>query len=792
MFKNLLDTFGTQILDGNQPPARSLVHFLKTGHRQLGFQILLKSKVTKKSEYKTRFYFSQGSKWKLLNPTKPMYVWSDYKLELRPAEDYFGEQDIFVRPIARAFNGEVENGSSVRIPIKIEVTAVNDAPRLGKSQPQTLPIVPHSPELNVGISARDLASLYFTDVDTESLGLAVLFADSPDWGSWQYKVSPSSSSWTDLTSLTTFPLPAALKLAKTHRGPVPSVNICLRETQASLATSLGGEGGGGCLARIQQECQQAEKRKKQRKKKKLLDDTSSASSSLSRSFRKLVGVEEEEDQTKLASTAFISVSALLLGPDSLLRFQPTEKDKVWTTFQALEATRLVFRGWDGNSGESPGSSRSLSLPHCCECGGRAGISRQSVLTYMDKEDCTGGPVITTAKALDKCGVCGGDSTSCLDCNKVLDGPAVLECGLCHSDATAAAGARDCAGSCGGNVRLAGSEVCVPASRAGNFTFCDGQKQSGAKINDCGVCYGGNTGLEATEGMDKCGNCLDSSLPPSKCEDCSHQQDDCGVCGSPGGDSWNSCRKKFSRLDGYKADTMVSNYIQVQLINKEINKKRFRTPRCSLNSVETTSRPIPFTKQEVRRGLVKLELDSPPTGKFIVRCSLAMKNKTEVVYETGQNDLFQVYNSLLLSPLSVAVEEDNGTRTVELQVENIPAEAVEIACFYRKAKSLKGNLMTNARVHNKTKVDCGSFNPTGGGVYQFGAVLLPNKKAIRNPKVSVVEYVITADGPVPRKAFLTKDLGSVAIKFSKNIQGVRKTCQSVFASLNILGKGKLRL
>ena len=128
MFQNLLDIFGTQILDGNQPPVWSLVHFLKTGHRQLGFEILLKSNVTKKSEYKTRFYFSKqdwpskGSKGKLLNPTKPMYVWPKAgKLELKPSEDYFGEQEILLRPIARAFSGEVENGSTVRIPVKIKV-----------------------------------------------------------------------------------------------------------------------------------------------------------------------------------------------------------------------------------------------------------------------------------------------------------------------------------------------------------------------------------------------------------------------------------------------------------------------------------------------------------------------------------------------------------------------------------------------------------------------------------------------------------------------------------------------
>ena len=128
MYQNLLDTFGTQILDGNQPPVWSLVHFLKTGHRQFGFEILLKSNVTKKSEYKTRFYFTEeelfgkGSKARLLNPTKPMYVWPKAgKLELKPAEDYFGEQEILLRPIARAFSGEVENSSTIRIPVKIKV-----------------------------------------------------------------------------------------------------------------------------------------------------------------------------------------------------------------------------------------------------------------------------------------------------------------------------------------------------------------------------------------------------------------------------------------------------------------------------------------------------------------------------------------------------------------------------------------------------------------------------------------------------------------------------------------------
>ena len=254
---------------------------------------------------------------------------------------------------------------------------------------ESLPIVPYDEDQNVGIKAQELASLFFTDIDRDSLGLALLFADTPDWGSWQYKTSPSSSSWTDLTSLTTFPLAASLKLEKTHRGPVPSVKICGEKTRADLALSLAGDSQ--CLARLQEDCKAPDNKQKKKKKKLLDDDKSSASSSLSRSLRKLVGVTE--DQTDLNSTRFLSVSALLLGPESLLRFQPSEQGKVWTTFQAMERTRLVFTAWDLSSGEV-GTNINVSQPHCCQCRGRASLARQTVLTYIEKEDCTGGPVIT--------------------------------------------------------------------------------------------------------------------------------------------------------------------------------------------------------------------------------------------------------------------------------------------------------------------------------------------------------------------------------------------------------------
>ena len=63
--------------------------------------------------------------------------------------------------------------------------------------------------------------------------------------------------------------------------------------------------------------------------------------------------------------------------------------------------------------------------------------------------------------------------------------------------------RDCAGSCGGNVILqaGGKSFCVPEADSGNFTLCDGSTDSDAKINECGVCYGGNTGNTANTGIE---------------------------------------------------------------------------------------------------------------------------------------------------------------------------------------------------------------------------------------------------------------------------------------------------
>ena len=40
----------------------------------------------------------------------------------------------------------------------------------------------------VGIRVSDFASLYYDDVDNPELGIALIYADNPEWGQWEYQV----------------------------------------------------------------------------------------------------------------------------------------------------------------------------------------------------------------------------------------------------------------------------------------------------------------------------------------------------------------------------------------------------------------------------------------------------------------------------------------------------------------------------------------------------------------------------------------------------------------------------
>ena len=542
VFKNLIDRYGTAVLDGNHEVIRKLTKFLGQGQRPIGYEIELQQNISKRSEYHAQLFSAKVkegayTKFKLLNPSKPMRIfYPDQKLQLKPESNYYGETVISIRPVTQSWNGSFEAGDEVVG--SIIINPVNDVPQPREKVNQTLPMVSSDPDLNLGIKVGDLAGVYYQDVDDEEgegVGLALMYADTPNWGSWQYQ-EPGSNQWTDVSDLDTFPVPDALKLDQTYRGSVPMTEY-VSQIPCSFIDGLDDT----CKEELKGICKG---KGKGSKKTRALE-----TSSLGRNLRKLVSHDinvPDNSSSGSGQDLSMNVAALLLSPDALIRFNPNDKSKSWTTFEAMSQTRLVFTAWDMSDGRRMGQRMNVSLPWCCQCGPRGSLARDLTLFYIDKQDCTGGPVITEAKTEDTCGVCGGDGTACLDCNNVVNGPAVLECGTCYTDVAAAAAARDCAGSCGGNVviTLADKDVCVPETEAGNFTLCDGSSDGDAKINDCGVCYGGNTGNIATTGMDQCGNCVDQSDPVKTralstptCE-CDQQLDDCGECAVPDTDGWN--------------------------------------------------------------------------------------------------------------------------------------------------------------------------------------------------------------------------------------------------------------
>ncbi|XP_022242778.1 keratin-associated protein 5-3-like, partial [Limulus polyphemus] len=154
-------------------------------------------------------------------------------------------------------------------------------------------------------------------------------------------------------------------------------------------------------------------------------------------------------------------------------------------------------------------------------------------------DCSNGPVIHQAFSLDKCGVCGGDGTSCLDCRGILYGDSTYDCGICVDNRNSSnSQLRDCVGVCGGNntvLAVEHKEVCIRKGDEQALFPCKGVGNASTYINSCGHCVGGNTGLPSDFGQDLCGVCNGNN----ECVGCDGVPnsgwilDNCGECNPSG-------------------------------------------------------------------------------------------------------------------------------------------------------------------------------------------------------------------------------------------------------------------
>jgi hypothetical protein len=148
--------------------------------------------------------------------------------------------------------------------------------------------------------------------------------------------------------------------------------------------------------------------------------------------------------------------------------------------------------------------------------------------------------------IDKCGVCGGDDSSCVitaecpvkncticcGCDSNLQPIFPDKCGKCGGDSTSCAGCdgkpfsgklKDFCGECGGD-----NSSCIG---------CDGVVHSGKVKDLCGICDGGN------RRRDVCGVCITDNSQGLSCAGCDgvpfsgKSMDACGVCGGTNQCKW---------------------------------------------------------------------------------------------------------------------------------------------------------------------------------------------------------------------------------------------------------------
>lgn len=140
---------------------------------------------------------------------------------------------------------------------------------------------------------------------------------------------------------------------------------------------------------------------------------------------------------------------------------------------------------------------------------------------------------------DECGVCNGDSSTCVDCLGEFEGGAVLDaCGVCEGDNSTCT---DCAGVIFGTSVVDACGEC----RGDNSTCadCAGVPNGSGCYDTCDVCNGDGTSCIDCEGVlfgtnveDVCGICNGDGLT---CLDCNGEPkgkavyDQCDVCGGDG-------------------------------------------------------------------------------------------------------------------------------------------------------------------------------------------------------------------------------------------------------------------
>ena len=112
-----------------------------------------------------------------------------------------------------------------------------------------------------------------------------------------------------------------------------------------------------------------------------------------------------------------TLNTILLKPTDRIRFNLTG-NQYWNLLKGSDLVKFEFMAWDQSDNQSCGYetfNTTVAMP--------SSLSKKSGVVTQLRKGCDG--IAGTVAAVDECGVCGGDNTTCLGCDGVLNSGAVI-------------------------------------------------------------------------------------------------------------------------------------------------------------------------------------------------------------------------------------------------------------------------------------------------------------------------------------------------------------------------------
>ncbi|CAG0882021.1 unnamed protein product [Darwinula stevensoni] len=752
---------------------------------RLGLVVEFKDKPNTRSEIlgQLEVFHPEDRRWEVIGPRDSALVKTSQGslMRFKPNGNFHGEVTFLVRPFSQ-IDELTWFGDSKEVLLKIE--SLNDAPKSKLTfNPLEFPSMPlQGPD--PGMYVRDVVSVFYEDPDGDDLGMSILYADVSSLGRWQY--SPDNgNAWNNIAlSDHVHPVPEKLQISPSYLGPVKAVDV-IRNTICDTTAQT----------------PEVDVFSQNLKCMNLYGDSDRLSEAYMSFQQQNAGLQATSAVFPLGTgnvaLKFNTTTALLLGPKYKIRFNPNQQME-WSLSEAMRKARIAFTAWDMTDGRKPGGTIQMEIPVCVtNCGKSGSLSADITVAYARQRDCTGGPSVGTPLAVDQCGVCGGDGTSCLDCNGKPSGGAIWRCGTCvgagvGSDAEEAL--LDCAGECilgrkpqNEIIQKANLSICIPTSMNQSFTFCDGSSNSGAFIDICGDCK--SRGVEPVMACSKICSVNGSSL----CVGCNGEPlsgwetDMCGKCHSPESPGVNDCVSiwdwtphAFDRAMYALSDVDP----QLILIGAGLSRNSFLKADCYLKHESGTIVDVKGSEVYTGKILIKLKAfnDSwPLLGGYGIHCVLKRVGK-EVELDGNPSRWLDVVDSRNLATTSIS-----------------PSSPVVGSSFELVAKS-------SGQVKRDYGGSCFLFLESTGEIFSTPSVLGPDGQSFKcnatfgrvvKLKVgfsflagsepfllgaSMKEVTIKDSNPVAPGITYSEDLRKIFIVFDRNVKAISGTNENFCARL----------